>query len=641
MIAALAKQAGLSLGPRLGEGGEGVVHELTGRPREVAKLYHTPLSGAAGDKLRAMVAMDPGPLGRQAAWPRELIEAPKGEVAGFIMERASEPFDVHEVYSPRDRMLKLASADWAFLVRVAQNISIAFAAAHARGIVIGDVNHGSVRVAPDARVRLIDCDSMQISTGAITYRCGVGVDTYTPPELQGLRLGDLDRTPDHDGFGLAVLVFHLLFLGRHPFAGVPAKAGAPTDIAGAIAAGAFAYHPRARLLRPPPMAPSLKLVTPEIGALFEAAFQPAKTGAAPQRPGARDWFEGLRALAGTVRSCGRNSVHSFSSAAGQCPWCQYEANGLVFFFKDRRAGSAPTGRLDPRQLEKVMARLAAHKRALDSLANWAPSTAAPKLPARWTARLTWFLVRELAPWVCGALILFGLDHWVLFVAALALIGLALGGLNLHEAALKRRLRRVDAQIRGLGGGLSAHDVTQVQLLHDRALSQERHAQSLRQAAGQWAGQGGATLKGLQLSIHLESFRIRPGLIDGIGPSRVAQLASFGIETAADIDMKTVRQVPGFGYTFASRLVQWRQGHEAGFRFDPKKANDPAILARFRAQRRQHEREYARALGEIEQVVQRLSALESAAHKRKAQVEAKIGPLAREKAQLEADLARLE
>lgn len=149
------------------------------------------------------------------------------------------------------------------------------------------------------------------------------------------------------------------------------------------------------------------------------------------------------------------------------------------------------------------------------------------------------------------------------------------------------------------------------------------------------------LKGLQLSIHLESFRIRPGLIDGIGPSRVAQLASFGIETAADIDMKTVRQVPGFGYTFASRLVKWRQGHEAGFRFDPKKANDPAILTRFRAQKRQHEREYAKALGEIEQVVQRLSALESAAHKRKAQVEAKIVPLAREKAQLEADLARLE
>jgi DNA-binding helix-hairpin-helix protein with protein kinase domain len=49
------------------------------------------------------------------------------------------------------------------LVRTAANLAAAFHAAHQAGVVIGDVNHGSVRVGDNGCVRLIDCDSFQVT----------------------------------------------------------------------------------------------------------------------------------------------------------------------------------------------------------------------------------------------------------------------------------------------------------------------------------------------------------------------------------------------------------------------------------------------------------------------------------------------
>jgi DNA-binding helix-hairpin-helix protein with protein kinase domain len=261
----------IEAGVKLGEGGEGVVYEALDGQRAI-KLYHKPLAGRAADKLRAMVSLETLGLGAQAAWPQALIAGPGGAIAGFVMQKAAEPFDIHAVYSPRDRREKLPRADWRFLVHVAANLAAAFHAAHEAGVVIGDVNHGSVRVGKDGRVRLIDCDSYQITQDGKTLRCGVGVDAYTPPELQGVSLADVDRTRDHDAFGLAVLIFQLLFMGRHPFAGAPRVPGAPTDIPAAIAARAYAYAAAGALLRPPPSAPPIDLVSPDLVLLFEQAF---------------------------------------------------------------------------------------------------------------------------------------------------------------------------------------------------------------------------------------------------------------------------------------------------------------------------------------------------------------------------------
>lgn len=87
---------------------------------------------------------------------------------------------------------------------------------------MGDVNQNSFMVGRDSKVVLIDSDSFQINANGTLHLCEVGVSYFTPPELQTLSsfIG-FERTENHDNFGLALLIFHVLFGGRHPYSGVP------------------------------------------------------------------------------------------------------------------------------------------------------------------------------------------------------------------------------------------------------------------------------------------------------------------------------------------------------------------------------------------------------------------------------------
>ena len=59
------------------------------------------------------------------------------------------------------------------------------------------------------------------------------------------------------------------------------------------------------------------------------------------------------------------------------------------------------------------------------------------------------------------------------------------------------------------------------------------------------------------------------MINGIGPSRCADLQYEHIDTAADIEWNRLFRVRGIGPARASELMAWRQEIEARFRFDPK------------------------------------------------------------------------
>ncbi|OIP71251.1 MAG: hypothetical protein AUK48_12680 [Oscillatoriales cyanobacterium CG2_30_44_21] len=102
----------------------------------------------------------------------------------------------------------------------ARKLARAVRSVHSRGYVIGDVNESNVLVADDAIVTLVDTDSFQVNDGTTIYRCTVGKPEYTPPELQGMSFRDVDRSVQHDLFGLGVLIYQLLMEGTHPFGGV-------------------------------------------------------------------------------------------------------------------------------------------------------------------------------------------------------------------------------------------------------------------------------------------------------------------------------------------------------------------------------------------------------------------------------------
>jgi len=229
------------LGRCLGQGGEGAVYSVPMWPRSVAKIYARRPDELTGRKLGAMVELGTEELASFAAWPQGLLLDPRTRKAvGFLMPRVDGHREIHALYGPTARKTAFPDASWAFLLRAARNLAAAFDAVHRHGHVIGDVNEGNVVVSRKATVRLIDCDSFQVTHRGHTYPCRVGVPLFTPPELQGQRLDSVQRTHDHDRFGLAVLVFHLLFVGRQG-----ATLGCPPRGAGPPAPP-FAAHRRPR-----------------------------------------------------------------------------------------------------------------------------------------------------------------------------------------------------------------------------------------------------------------------------------------------------------------------------------------------------------------------------------------------------------
>jgi DNA-binding helix-hairpin-helix protein with protein kinase domain len=319
------------LGARLGQGGEGAIHELEGRPGVVAKIFHQPLPEPRAEKIRAMAALRSPELEGLTAWPIELLALPGGRPIGVKMPRVVGHREIHQLYGPNSRRTAFPHADWRFLVRVSANVARAFATVHAEGAVIADVNHGGILVGADARVRLIDCDSFQITAGGRCFPCDAGVPIFTPPELQDRSLTGVIRNENHDNFGLAVMIFLVLFMGRHPFAGRYLGDG-DMPIEQAIREHRFAYgrdHGFAAM-EPPPGTPPLDIVSPPVAELFERAF--AMFAVRGSRPTAAEWIDALETLASRLVECPVGFAHWHLDGLPECPWCRIEASTGVPLF---------------------------------------------------------------------------------------------------------------------------------------------------------------------------------------------------------------------------------------------------------------------------------------------------------------------
>ncbi len=241
---------------------------------------------------------------------------------------------VFQVYGPKLRLKQFPKADWRFLVHAAGNVARAFAAMHACGLIVGDVNHGNLFVAADATVRFIDADSMQVAQGARRWPCEVGVGTHQPPEMQGLAsYRGVVRTPNHDNFGLAVLIFQVLCMGRHPFSGRYAGAWR--------AAGHRARHHPVALRLQRGQAPH-----PDVAAAGQPGDGRPAPGAAARcsrprspparssggRPTAAQWVGELAALGRSAAPVRRPTRRTGIAPTGACPWCEVEASSGVVLF---------------------------------------------------------------------------------------------------------------------------------------------------------------------------------------------------------------------------------------------------------------------------------------------------------------------
>ncbi len=313
----------------LGHGGEAKVYSVPQDETLVAKVYHKPTEAHA-NKLMLMLANPPdNPAASKdhisIAWPVDVLRTidEKQKVVGFLMTRVKEMHSLLDFYNPKTRRQKCPFFNYLYLHRTARNLAAAFGALHARGYCIGDVNESNILVSNTALVTVVDTDSFQVRNernGEI-YRCAVGKPEFTPPELQGQSFAQLDRKPEHDLFGLAVLIFQLLMEGTHPFAGIYQGSGDAPPYETRIAEGHFVYSRRRVPYVPTLIAPKFELLHPTLQQLFIRCFEEGHNN--PQmRPTAQTWQSALSEAERDLTTCKVNSHHRHGKHLSYCPWCE-------------------------------------------------------------------------------------------------------------------------------------------------------------------------------------------------------------------------------------------------------------------------------------------------------------------------------
>ena len=321
----------ITIGSELARGGEGGIYDFPPDASLVAKVYHADkLKNIDGYKLQLMLANPPDDSAKShgyvsIAWPVDLLLPISGsrQIIGFLMSRVQQVRPIHDYYNPKTRRQNIPGFNYFYLHHTARNFAAAMSALHAKKYVIGDVNESNILVSETAMVTLVDTDSFQVRDFQQNkvYRCPVGKPEYTPPELQAKRFADYDRTPEHDLFGLGVLIFQLLMEGMHPFAGVYQGTEEPPPMETRILAGHFPYGTKKVPYRPGPMALRFEVLHPRLRELFVYCFEDGHNN--PQgRPDARTWVKALDEAQKALVTCGVNSEHRYGGHLRDCPWCQ-------------------------------------------------------------------------------------------------------------------------------------------------------------------------------------------------------------------------------------------------------------------------------------------------------------------------------
>ena len=309
----------------IASGGEGHVYD-TDQPGTVAKIY-IENSSERTKKLKVMVKHPPAIASVEngyvsLAWPTDLLEREDGECVGFLMPKIKDGKSLLNVYNHRLRKRLLPNCNWQYLHVMAKNLAFILRSLHDKNYVVGDLKPDNIFVNGAGRISIIDVDSFQIlnpDTQRI-YRCSFASEEFTPPEMLGVDLRDIDRSEQQDRFGLAVIIWLLLLGGTHPFSGNwLGEEEDPPSIDERIKHGHWVHQPNSPLA-PARTSTPLSIVHPDIQKLFHRCF----TGGYREihlRPSAQEWFQTLEKSVADLISCSSIESHFLSKTVGVCHWC--------------------------------------------------------------------------------------------------------------------------------------------------------------------------------------------------------------------------------------------------------------------------------------------------------------------------------
>lgn len=610
-----AKGAAVDIGRELGRGGEGSVFDVPSLGSQVAKLYHKQPDAKKQAKLTFMAATADQQLLSYLAWPQETLHASRGgPVTGFLMPKVAGKEPIHMVYSPAHRRQDHPKAAWDFLLFVARNIAACFETVHKHGHVIGDVNQNSVMVGKDSKVILIDSDSFQVNARGTMHLCEVGVSHFTPPELQSLSSFDgFTRTTNHDNFGLALLIFHVLFGGRHPYSGVPLKSGVGDALETDIKNYRYAYarDSQSRGIEPPPRSIPLSMVPDAMEAMFHAAF--TERGAQGGRPTAQQWVATLDSVRGHLKKCSASSMHVYPDHLARCPWCTLEQQGVAYFIDlGTTFTQTTTGFVLTQVWAIIQAVPAPPSPSVPSPSNF--TVAAQALPSGVTGEGTIAFYRLLAVSI-GIAIAVAAPKAMFWGFVAGIVGWFVAGSAgssertaeksrrsaVRQAAKQEYDELVDRAQRDAGPAGFQAKRAELSKLKDEY-------QGLPQAEKQELDKLHSTAQERQRQKFLDTCFIDSASISGVGPARKAALRSFGIETAADVSRNKVMQVRGFGEGLTRAVTDWKASCERRFVFNASNAvsaaDRDAVRSKFGARKVSIEAALSRGAGELQSFRQR-------------------------------------
>lgn len=606
-----------NLGERLASGGQGVVWRLAGFNDHLVKIYHNQLSIRETDKQR-FLRTKAEKLKKVAALPISLAfsDSLRTKHIGIFLPYIGGS-EVFELYGTRSRLEHFPRAGFKFLVQAAYNLAAAFEDLHAQGIVVGDVNERNIKVLPDATVRFIDTDSFQIRNGTEVYTSDVGTPIWTAPELHGINLTGFERTQNHDLFGLAQMIFLILFAGRHPFSGVP-KTKQHLLPEEAIRLHAFAFAPAEMgiPLAPPPGSPRMEMLPNEIRAAFFQAF--LKESVHPHaRPSASRWRQILDEFGRALITCSRNSAHTYWNKAISCPWCGIIREAGVDIFPASTV-QAPITATNPASNDAYILRLTTLKPHSFSITIPPPFINLNPSPLPQSPKGLWSDLHQI----------FSAKSW-------------------KKKWLEPLIESCKSRLLELGTQIASAQAEQQNIINtynkeylDRASPLHKIILALKNNAGLYT-EYQAVIKGERqraaLRVYLQRFRLRQYKIPQIGPSRLTTILSFGIETAADIDRGSLTRA-GLPSNAVDELIYWRQMQESHFKFDP---NQPLSASEIQdVERRVHDK-IKKLKEEAASIEVKLNEASSQAGLKLRVLEAKIQQLNHKREQARVDLQALQ
>lgn len=630
-----------SVAQLIGKGGEGEVYAIKGRCGHAVKIYNANLRDMREEKVRAMIGQGLSAKTDLIAYPSEVVTDRHGNFLGFVMRLVSSYLPVHELYSPKSRRGHFPKADYRFIVHAALNIARAVGKVHQTGCVIGDLNHSGVLVAQDATVALIDADSFQFTLNGKSYPCVVGVPDFTPPELHGKNLASVQRTIEHDNFGLAVAIFHLLFMGRHPYAG--RYTGPDMSMGDAIAQNRFAFslvRQTSTQTTPPPGSLTLDIFPNAISGAFEKAF-----GTIPSsRPSAQDWISALSALEASLSHCSKVSTHYYPKQAKSCIWCKLASNSNFEMFPDVAfVGSSPP--TDVRGTEQAVREILAFRFPVVAdllyIATLPSGASSALLEARSRKNSGHTTMGFLMMAASAVGLILATRIWFIWVG-LAILGWAnFSPREVEHDPFLLAFKDAEKQVKKeLSKFLQRNDIIEVIKVRE----------DLDAVIAAYRGQADIITSELNLmkssresrqrQNYLDRFSIRSAKISGIGPAKTASLISFGVETAADVSKSAVQCIPGFGNVMTDKLLAWRRGCESKFRYDQNPntqdiADERILRARFASDKAKLESAIRNGLSTLRSAKARLDTLSSKAKSDKGLTDALVA-----RAQAEQDLREL-